>query len=420
MKAVPAGAAIGALVARTEIEKPRLLILTSTYPRWGGDPEPGFVHELAKRLTGRFQITVLCPHAPGANPAEVLEGVEVIRYSYASECLETLVNDGGIVTNLRRSKWKLLLIPGFVIVQAWRAWRLLRTRQIDIVHAHWLIPQGLIAAMLRYLPGRQVPFVVTSHGADLFALTGALLQRMKLLVIRNACAITVVSEVMRERVSKIDGGVNAVRVLPMGVDLRSRFVPAPQVQRSDNELLFVGRLVEKKGLRHLLDAMPKVLRERPDARLVIVGFGPEEAALKQQARMLGVARHVEFLGAVPQANLPDLYRRAAVFVAPFVEAASGDQEGLGLVLVEAMGCGCPVIAGDVPAVRDILGGALHRIVKARDANALATVILDTLAHQRRDLDEAQVLRKFLLEKFDWQSVSDRYAALLESCMGARP
>ena len=116
--------------------KPTLLVLTSTYPRWSGDPEPGFVHELARRLTDRFQVIVLGPHAPGAKTHEVLDDVEVIRYRYAPERLETLVNDGGIVTNLRLARWKLLLVPGFVLTQAWRAWRLIRTRNIDVIHAH--------------------------------------------------------------------------------------------------------------------------------------------------------------------------------------------------------------------------------------------------------------------------------------------
>ena len=134
--------------------KPTLLVLTSTYPRWADDPEPGFVHELAKRLTNHFRVIVLGPHAPGASATEVLDGVEGVRYRYAPDRLETLVNDGGIVTNLRRDKWKLLLVPGFVLAQSWCTWRLVRTGSVDVIHAHWLIPQGLIAAMLRLSPGK--------------------------------------------------------------------------------------------------------------------------------------------------------------------------------------------------------------------------------------------------------------------------
>ena len=103
--------------------RPVLLVLASTYPRWTGDPEPGFVHELSKRLADDFRVIVLGPHAPDAKPREMLEGVEVVRYRYAPERWETLVNDGGIVTNLKLQRWKLLLVPGFVLMQAWCAWR---------------------------------------------------------------------------------------------------------------------------------------------------------------------------------------------------------------------------------------------------------------------------------------------------------
>ena len=403
---------MGGAAAGRDAGKPTLLVLTSTYPRWAGDPEPGFVHELAKRMTGRFQVIVLGPHAPDAKPREVLDGVEVIRYRYASERLETLVNDGGIVTNLRRSRWKLLLVPGFVLAQVWRAWRLVRTRKIDVIHAHWLLPQGLIAALLQGLPGRKVPFVVTSHGADLFALKGRVLQWLKQFVIRHSCAVTVVSDVMRQRVREIAPDAAKVSVQPMGVDLRHRFVPDSGTPRVQDELLFVGRLVEKKGLRHLLDALPAVIARRPGTRLLIAGFGPEEAALRHQVETLGLAGHVEFLGAVTQADLPGLYRRAALFVAPFVQAGSGDQEGLGLVLVEAAGCRCPILAGDVPAVRDVLGPASNSVVDPREPTQLANVIVDVLENPQRAQAVAEALQESLIDRFDWQNIANGYAQTL--------
>jgi hypothetical protein len=125
--------------------KPRLLVLASTYPRWPGDPEPAFVHELARRLVDAFEVTVLCPHAAGAATRETFDGVQVLRYRYAPAALESLVNDGGIVANLKRHRWKWLLLPTFVGALAWRAWRLVRRERPAVVHAHWLIPQGVVA-----------------------------------------------------------------------------------------------------------------------------------------------------------------------------------------------------------------------------------------------------------------------------------
>ncbi|MEF9977303.1 MAG: glycosyltransferase [Thermomonas sp.] len=400
------------------IRRRRLLVLASTYPRWAGDPEPGFVHELARRLSDHFEVLALVPHAPGALVRERLDGVEIIRYRYAPERFERLVNDGGIVANLKRSPWKYLLLPGFALAQLWMAWRLARARGIDVVHAHWLLPQGLIAILLQWLPGPRVPCLITSHGADLYALKGRPMDVLKRFVARRASALTVVSGAMREELSRIGVDRETVRVQSMGVDLRARFTPDPAVSRSGDELLFVGRLVEKKGLRYLIDSLPSVLDARPTAFLTVAGFGPEETELRKRVEALGLGDKVHFVGAVQQSALPDMYRRAALFIAPFVRASSGDQEGLGLVLVEAAGCGCPILAGDVPALDEVLGNAFgDMVVDPRDVGILARRIVSALGDPGAIRQRADQLRQSLRDRFDWESVRDAYVSLLEAADG---
>ncbi len=390
---------------------PTLLVMTSTYPRWRGDPEPGFVHELSRRLTDRFHVVVLGPHAPGALSREILDGVEVIRYRYAPSALETLVNDGGIVANLRNSPWKLLLVPGFLLAMAWSSFRLLRRRKIDVVHAHWLIPQGFIAAALTLIGRGKPPFVVTSHGADLFAMRSWPLPSIKRFVARRAAGTTVVSEGMRDEMRALGLDVRDVAVEPMGVDLKQRYRPDTSVTRSRSELLFVGRLVEKKGLRHLLDALPLIRSVRPDIKLTVAGFGPELDARRAQAQALGLTDIVEFVGAVSQDDLPALYRRAALFVAPFVAAKSGDQDGLGLVLIEALGCGCPVVVSRLPATRALAGfcAAVHE-AEPGDALSLSESVLRAL-----EADELPMPQD--IAGFDWESRAAAYGTLLERAMG---
>lgn len=399
-------------------ERPTLVVLASTYPRWSGDPEPGFVHELAKRLTDRFRLIALVPSAPGAAKRETLDGVEVIRYRYAPRHFETLVNDGGIVSNLRRNRWKIFLVPTFVLAQAWRTWRLLRSRKVDVIHAHWLLPQGLIAALLGKLSGSVPPFLVTSHGADLFALRGEGLNALKRFVVRRAASVTVVSEAMRDELARIGAGVSTVNVQPMGADLTARFIPSTATERSRDEILFVGRLVEKKGLHHLIHAMPSILRAFPSAHLTVVGFGPEEAERRAQADDLGLHDRIHFVGALSQADLPARYQRAAVFVAPFVEASSGDQEGLGLVCLEAAGCGCPVVVSALPATRNVLPeGAGCIRVAPNDSEALAEAVLDILVRRDVHLRGVEVCRQRIIQRFDWLVVSRNYAKILEACIG---
>src|SRR5690606_284474 len=143
-----------------------------------------------------------------------------------------------------------------------------------------------------------VPFVVTSHGADLHALRGKAMERMKRFVLGRAAEATVVSRAMRDVLSKLGSLRTEACVMPMGVDMTRRFVPGPAAARSSHEILFVGRLVERKGLRFLIDAMPAILASHPLATLTIVGFGPEEAGLRARAAELGVARSVQFKGAL--------------------------------------------------------------------------------------------------------------------------
>lgn len=400
---------------RPSVRKSRLLVLASTYPRWKGDPEPAFVHDLSRRLVDRFEVTVLCPHAPGALISEEMDGVQVVRYRYAPVMLQTLVNNGGIVTNLKLHAWKYLLLPTFTFVLLWKLWRLTRKGHFDVVHAHWLLPQGLASALLRCLPGPGVRFVVTSHGADLYALQGLGLRLLKRFTVRRAAAVTVVSRAMRIELERVGVDGRKVLTLPMGVDLRGRFTPDDS-ERDPFHILFVGRLVEKKGLRVLLDALPEILQRYPLARLTVAGFGPERDALRRQAEALGIGQAVDFIGAVPQARLPALYRRAAVFVAPFVKSANGDREGLGLVTIEAIACGCPVVVSALPAVADILDADEdgEMLFRPGDHRALATAVNNVLGNARQSGDRALKLRRRVVQNFDWEIVASRYGDLLSN------
>ncbi len=396
--------------------RPLLLVLASTYPRWANDPEPGFVHELCRRLAQGFEVVVVCPHARGARVREQLDGVEVLRYRYAPEALETLVHGGGMITHLRRFPWKWLLVPGFVLGQVWAAARLARSRRPVLVHAHWLLPQGLIAWTLR-AAGLVPRYVLTSHGADLYGLRAAPALALKRRVARDCAAMSVVSSGMRDEAASVGLRPPRLEVIPMGADLQGRFTPRPAQAREPGLIVFVGRLVEKKGLRHLLDAMPQVLRNCPDARLRIVGFGPLEAQLRAQAASLGLLRQVDFAGAMAQSELPPLLRSASLLVAPSVRAASGDQEGLPVVLMEALGCACPVVASESPGVADLFGDeAASCLVPAGDAQALAGAMLRVLEQPGPARERALRLRERALRLVDWDPIGTAYAALLrEAC-----
>lgn len=390
--------------------KRRLLVVSSTYPRWSGDSEPGFIHELSRRLVKDYEVFVLCPHTEGAKKNETLDGVNVIRFKYAPERFETLAYKGGIVSNLKAKRIKFLLVPAFLIALFFSLWRLVRTKNIEVVHAHWLLPQGIVVAILSVIWPRFPPFLLTSHGTDLMAFRGNLFRRLKRWMINRSVSYTVVSSMLRGEAEALGIDAQKIAVVPMGVDLARNFTPVFSPTDDRYELLFVGRLVKGKGLDELVSIMPALLGEFPTASLTIVGAGPEAVPLRKLVDSLGIQGRVSFEGAKPAANMPDYYRRACVFVAPFQPS-----EGLGLVTIEALGCGCPVVTTDIPATREVLKGIQGVVtVPSGDSRKLLNGVIDVLRNRKRYAEAVILSNDVLTRRFDWSAVSAQYSQLLKA------
>jgi glycosyltransferase involved in cell wall biosynthesis len=393
--------------------RPRVLVMTSTFPRWENDPEPAFIFELCRRLISYYDITVLAPRTPGGKMRETIAELNVVRFPYFVNRWEKLaMHGGGILNKLKSSPIYYLMVPFFLFGQLFALVRLLRHERFDLIHAHWLIPQGLISVLGIILSRRRIPLVCTSHGGDIFALQGTNLQRMKRWVIDKSVALTVVSQAMKNKVVDMGIAPDKVQVISMGVDLKHLFTPDPKVARSSHELLFVGRLVEVKGLPVLLKAIPKLLVHSPDIRLSVAGAGPLEAGLKELLLQLNILDKVDFLGMVSQRQLPVLYQRATLAIFPFIMTKSGIQEGFGLVVVEAMGCECPVIAGDLPAIHDsITHGESGLLVPSDNSEVLAETIIRSLNDPDLRFKLAREGRKRVVEEFDWEVITEKYKKL---------
>jgi glycosyltransferase involved in cell wall biosynthesis len=387
--------------------------MTSTFPRWATDDTPRFIESLCHELANSFQVVVLAPHFPGTLLHETLgEGshtIEVCRYRYFIPAFETLAYDGGILSAIRQNPLRLLLLPFFLAAQLIAAIRLHRRYNFDALHAHWIIPQGAVAVALCRLVRRAPRVLVTAHGSDLFALRGRITGWVKNRVLRRADSVTVVSEAMQRHCEEA-GTAGKVTVQPMGVDLDSRFTPGDAGQVREG-LLFVGRLVDIKGTEHLVRAMGLLVRRFPDLPLTIVGDGPLRGSLQDLAASLGLSDNVRFAGAVPHADLPQYFRAARVFVMPSI------QEGLGLVAVEAMGCGCAVVASDLPTVRDaVIDGETGLTATVGDSEDIAQKISRLLLDENLCSRLARRGRELCEEKFAWKIVGRRYTGIIRDML----
>lgn len=391
----------------------KVLVMTTTYPRWLGDTEPSFIHELSKRVAGSATVLVLCPHAFGAKKHEFIDGVEVSRYYYCIPRFESLIVGGGILANLKETKWRWLLFPLLMVSMFFHLVKALRQFKPDCLHIHWIIPQGL-AMLLASLFVRLPPVIVTCHGADAFAFQGRAWCILKKAILKKSTKITVVSDAVKLALEHLNVEMNKVQTVSMGVNFQDVFMPNPLVLRVPGKILFVGRLVEKKGLIYLLNCLPLVRTEFPSVSLTVIGSGPELDALKARVKQLDIQDIVSFKGSMSQQELPYYYQSASVFVAPFVTAKSGDTEGLGLVTLEAIACGCPVLVGAVNALRDIPEIKQWLISDVANTIEFSEKLLLSLREGACNAKNVILVRQVLKERFDWESVSKKHVDIIRA------
>lgn len=332
-------------------DRPRLLVITSTLPRWEGDTEPRFVLDLARAMADRFEPVILAPMAQGAAARETLDGVRIERYRYApARRIEKLAAPGAIMPNLRTNPWLVLLVPGFFLGQLIALVLLLRRERFAAIHCHWLIPQGLVVAIAS-LFAPAPPALLTCHGADAFTLDSAPMRALKRWILKRFATVTVVSKEIAQSIAPL-GCAEPVH-LPMGVDLTC-FGGGERCPGPAPVILYAGRLAEKKGVHHLIEAMADERLRNRGARLRIVGTGPLQADLERLSQRLGLGAAVEFLGPRPHAVLASEMQSATLFCAPFVIAADGDREGTPTVLLEAAAASLPIVTSNIGGCGEII------------------------------------------------------------------
>lgn len=357
----------------------RVLVLTHNYPRFAGDPAGAFVARLA-RATRRagHETTVVTPHVPGTRASEVDEDVSITRFRYAPERLERVGYSGALHRDALTKPLVSIALPGFFWSFRRAARRAVRDFRPDVVHAHWWIPSGVVAAGLR------TPFVVTSHGSDVRLLEHTpAIRPLAARVLGRAAAVTTVSGFLAEDLCRFLPRIETpIDVLPMPLDVAHFASGTTEEKAVPPRILYAGNLVPSKGVDVLIRAFAR-LRERGVAcELRILGEGSERESLGELAQRLGVAGSVLFAPFVSQREMPTEYGRSTITVLPTL----GDAEGLGLVLVEALLAGSAVVgtrAGGIPEV--VVDGRTGLLALPGDAVDLAQKLERLLAdHELRE------------------------------------
>ncbi len=425
----------------------KVLVIGSVYPRFHEDAEvPWLRTSIAHLKKAGLQVQVLAPAYKGLKSHDI-DGVPVNRFRYAPANLEMLTHEEGAPSKMASKPWLQLLAIPYIISGFFKCLAICRKWRPDIIHAHWPFPHAYIALGAAKL--FKIPLVLNFHGAELllirkkkwvkpllkFAIgqaqavfANSSFTAGKIKAIRNVDVEwspygTTLDErrnTKDERREAVEGG--SLPLAPASASATpsprgdSPKTPEPHAINGKFKILFVGRHIERKGICYLIEAAKYLPRDQFEIRIVGVGDLTEELK-KQAASMPPESAEIIFTGKLSPEELANEYRTANVFTLPAIVDSKGDTEGLGVVLIEAMELGLPVVASNVGGIPDVVvDGVSGILVPEKSPEALASAFkkLSSDAGLVRDLLAGA--QKRIAECFTWDGIIERQVQAYEKCL----
>ena len=429
----------------------KVLVIGSVYPRFQEDSEVPWLRSSIEHLKkAGVEIQVLAPSYKGLKSHDI-DGTHVNRFRYAPAAWEILTHEEGAPSKMASKPWLQLLAIPYIINGFIQCLRICRKWRPDVIHAHWPFPHAYIALGAAKL--FKIPLVLNFHGAELLLIRKKKWVKPLLkFAIGRAQAVFANSSFTAGKIKALKN-VN-VEWSPYGTTLETKDNSGVILnEREDNlkrresqpclhgydraskvgatphpvtitphavngkfKILFVGRHIERKGIRYLIEAAKYLPRDKFEIR--IVGGGDLTEQLKKQAALLDERRETKdertqsasiiFTGKLSPEDLANEYRTANVFTLPAIVDSKGDTEGLGVVLIEAMELGLPIVASNVGGIPDVvIDGESGILVPEKDPEALADAF--KRLEENPSLIEKLLVgaRKRINECFTWNGIIER-------------
>ncbi len=402
----------------TKSNRKTVLIITSSFPASNKKDEMmgGFVMKLAEGLIKYNRVLVLTPHSKGLAKIENWDGIEVYRNPITPFGDFGLFYGDGILPNLQKKPYLFAILPLVFISQIFAIKKLTKENHIDVINPHWLYPSGLSTIIFKKIFNPNVNVILTIHGSDLNRLTLAFFEYLDRLILKNCNYVSTVNSYLKKKILKLHDKA-LVEVCPMGVD-RSVFKPVNNIEDlkesldlslNSNIIIFVGSIIQAKGILDLINSMPKVLEKYPDTILFVAGEGQLRETAQKKCENLCITNNVRFLGLVPNNNLPKYLAVSDFLVLPSYS------EGWPVVMMEALSCGCPVLVSDLPQFNDTdqTDKCIFTFSKG-NVDELAdkiTYLMDLKASNKlQEIKQDSII--YAKEEFDINKVSEKYQRII--------
>jgi glycosyltransferase involved in cell wall biosynthesis len=393
---------------KTEPKRRSICILTNAYPDFPDSNRVVFIRAVARLLhQSGFKTAVVAPRIfSDSKGAEFEHGIMIRRF-------ESFLENRLLVEYKRTPVVRLM---GYMVEGIVAAIKCVRERNCDLIHAHWIVPAGLMALIVGGFCRR--PVVVTVHGSDLLVVPerSSIIRRLVKYVLNRADAITSVADHLTEMMVEMGIPREKILTFPMSVPTESfgseGDVPAGWDQKA---VAFSNRsLYPLYNVETLVRAAPLIFEKARHAEVVIAGEGPERERLESLANELGVADRVKFIGAIPHERMPHYLRGSAVYVSTALS------DGASVSLLEAMACGAFPVVADIPANREwIEDGGNGFLFPPENPEALAEKVLESFDRDDLRVSARDVNAHIIEQRAQWSSNIEKLLALFEQVMNRR-
>ncbi len=365
----------------------RVLYIVTAYKRDEKDIITPWMTETILQLKERgVDVEVFAPSYKGLGD-QIVDGVTIRRFRYFLSRWENLTHEQTAPDRLESNLSSRLLVPFYLIGGIIGMIRLMKVERYDFLQAHWPLPSFLFAYIGKLLAGTRV--ISSFYGVEVRWIKNNLpfLKFFLKWVINKSDVVTAITPSTAAEIRSIQD--TDIEVIPYSLGLKDGAASGAAAaidSHSDGIVLFVGRLVERKGVDYLLRAI-QLVRQKHDVRTIIVGEGSEKEKLMRLAVELGIESSVTFAGYIDEDQLARYYQECSMLALPAVYDQKGDTEGQGVVIIEAWSFKKPVVASGIGGIGDVVtDGETGILVREKDIGDLSRAISSlienrTVAHE---------------------------------------
>ena len=381
----------------------KVCMLTTSFPAHKGHHQSPFILSLAEALArNKVKVDVVCPfYHQGKDKEETINGVRVHRFQYLyPAALQGLHKGGGLPHNLKRSHISKIELMPYLFVYFLKA--IPYARNADIIHAQWSL-SGLVGVYLKKMFNK--PLIISTRGVAIQKATKSKWMKPILKnVLKNADYITPNNIHHLESIQKLGIPKSKIISIPNGVDTK---LYKPRAKTPPKKILFVGWLIERKGVLDLVNAFKKIHEKHPKVILQLIGQGSLKNKIKTTLKKANLTKNVKMIDSVSPEKVAEYMSKADLFILPSLT------EGRPNVIYEAMLSQLPIIATNIPGTNELIkNNKTGILVPTKNPNAIAKAAIELLANNKKASKLAVTARKNILaSKVTWDDSAKQFIKL---------